>query len=107
MSRVDPAIPAGWIDWILAFVLAELAAGALLLARAQEARLIAPFASFLLAGACLLLALRAALAGSPSQWIALSLLGGLLAHVACLRQARRALRGAPGAQPGAPPTGLE
>ena len=92
-------VSASWIDWILGLVLAELAMGALLLAWNGEARLIAPFAWFLLSGACLLLALRAALAGSPSEWIALFLLGGLHGHVACLGQARRVLRGASGARP--------
>lgn len=40
----------------------------------------------LLAGFCLLLALRAALAGVSASWIGLALAGSLVAHLADLRQ---------------------
>ncbi|MBL6455641.1 hypothetical protein JMJ55_09925 [Belnapia sp. T6] len=41
----------------------------------------AAFLPFLLAGACLMLALRAALVGAAWPWMALALLGALLAHL--------------------------
>lgn len=40
----------------------------------------------LLAGFCLLLALKAALAGAPTPWIGLALSGSLVAHLADLGQ---------------------
>lgn len=45
---------------------------------------IAELLTFLVAGACLLLALRAALVGASWEWIAAALAGALAAHLADL-----------------------
>ncbi|KAA2238105.1 hypothetical protein F0L46_07455 [Salinarimonas soli] len=72
------------VDLVLLLVAAE--AGALWLWRRRAARgpTWADLLPNLLAGAFLLLALRAALAGMPWIWIAAPLTGALLAHLADL-----------------------
>jgi hypothetical protein len=72
------------IDLILAMVLVE--ALALLAYRRITGRGIAgpDLIANLLAGACLMLALRAALAGAGWQWIAVCMSAALLAHLADL-----------------------
>jgi len=75
----------GWIDGILLLILVE--AAALLLWRRRTghgpaARAVLPN---LLAGAMLLLAMRLALSDAAPAWVAVCLLGGLVAHLADLR----------------------
>ena len=72
------------VDLILGLMALEGAG--LLLLRARTGRGPAPAAllAFLLAGACLMLALRAALVGAGWGWVALGLAGGLAAHLADL-----------------------
>jgi hypothetical protein len=73
------------IDCVLALMLIESAA--LLLLRQRGRRGLAPIeiAASLGAGAALLLALRAALVGSPWPWISLWLIAALAAHLFDLR----------------------
>lgn len=74
------------VDLILALMMLE---GALLLAyRLRTGRGLAPadLAVNLLAGACLLLALRGALVGAGWGWIAICLAAALPAHLADLRR---------------------
>ena len=69
------------IDLILLFILAEC----MLLAYLRRAEL--PLADLLpniLSGAALMLAVRCALVGARWEWVALSLLGALFAHLADL-----------------------
>lgn len=67
------------VDLILALVVLE---GLLLLAlRRLHGIPVRPLIANLLAGACLLLALRAALVDSAWPWIALALFGALVAHM--------------------------
>jgi hypothetical protein len=72
------------VDLALGLVLVE--AVVLLAIRRRTGHGVAPaeLAAFLLAGACLMLALRAALVGADWSWVALWLLGALLAHLADL-----------------------
>jgi hypothetical protein len=80
------------IDVILALVAVE--AVALLAWRRSTGRGPAPlsFLANVLAGAFLLLALREALRGESGSWIAICLVGALLAHVADLKLRWDALR---------------
>jgi hypothetical protein len=74
------------VDLILVLMAAE---GALLMVlRARTGRGLAPadLALNLLAGACLLLALRAALVGAGWGWVALGLAAALPAHLIDLRR---------------------
>ncbi|MFO1125421.1 MAG: hypothetical protein U1E25_09185 [Methylocystis sp.] len=77
---IDPRL----VDWILLLVAFE-AVGALLLRRLwRRGPPLAGFLCNLLAGAALLIALRAALAGDPSWTIAASLAVAFVAHLADL-----------------------
>lgn len=73
---------------VLALEGAALAAYRRLTGRGPGLRRLAPF---LVAGGCLALALRGALVGAGWPWIALALLGALVAHLAdlALRWERR------------------
>jgi cytochrome c oxidase assembly factor CtaG len=74
---------------VVDFVLVVMAVEAALLAwhrrRSGRGVPVAELAAFLAAGACLLLALRAALAGASWVWIAAALAGAGAAHLADLR----------------------
>jgi hypothetical protein len=76
---------ATFVDFIVALVALE--AGALLIWRAVTGRGPSPLPllSNLLSGAFLLLALRNALSGASSVWVAACLLASLVAHLADLR----------------------
>jgi hypothetical protein len=74
------------VDLILALIVLEALALALIHRRTGRGIAPADFLPTLLAGACLLLALRAALAGSGWVWIAAALAGALAAHLADLRR---------------------
>jgi hypothetical protein len=78
--------PARWVDVILGLVVLE--AMALLVYRRLTGRGIAPadLLPNLAAGASLLVALRAGLAGAGAGWIALWLAVALAAHLADLRR---------------------
>ncbi len=73
------------VDAILALVAVEAVALALWRRRAGTGPSAAQILPNLLAGACLLLALRAALLDAPWVWIAAPLAASLLAHLADLR----------------------
>ncbi|GAC1340627.1 MAG: hypothetical protein NVSMB18_11060 [Acetobacteraceae bacterium] len=75
-----------WIDWILAGMVLEAAALALLYRR--TGRGIEPISLLptLLAGAMLLLAMRLALGGAWWGWVSVCLLAGLAGHLGDLRQ---------------------
>lgn len=86
-------ITPGLIDAILVGIGIEsglLAAG---LVRRSARRWIAPLLLFLASGAFLMLALRAALADAGPVWIAASLLGSLVSHLATLWLLHRELLG--------------
>jgi hypothetical protein len=85
--EVTPAL----VDLIVAAVALELAGATALLWRARLTRWLTPLFLYLASGACLLLALRAALSGAGSDWIAAALLASLVAHGASLIWAWRAL----------------
>ena len=70
------------VDFILAVVLLEAAGMALYRSRTGAGVPLPGFLANLASGACLLLALRAALAGSAWHVTAAWLLAGLLAHLA-------------------------
>lgn len=74
------------VDLVLVFVLIE----ALLIfwhyLRSGRGLAPGPLLSLLVPGACLLLALRAALTGADWSWLALWLIAALLAHLADLKQ---------------------
>jgi len=70
----------GAIDAILALVLLELVGIGLLLVRVGAPQWVAPFSLHLAAGAGLLLALRASLAGAAPHWIALALGASFVSH---------------------------
>lgn len=74
------------VDLILALTVLEAIAVTLYSRRTGRGVKGANLLPNLLAGACLLLAVRGALTGSSWTRIALSLLGALLAHLADLRQ---------------------
>lgn len=78
------------VDLVLGLTLLE--AVALVAYHRRTGRGVAPadLAGNLLAGVCLLLALRGALAGAWWGWIALCLSGSLVAHLADLRRRWRA-----------------
>jgi hypothetical protein len=89
---------AGWfasgriVDAVLALVVLEVIALAFL--RLAKGRAV-PFLGLLVtiaAGVCLLLALRAALAGADWPWVAVALTGSLVAHLADLRTRLRTVR---------------
>lgn len=73
------------IDIILAMALAETAAVIGWRMTTGRGPAIRPFLVNVCAGACLVLALRAALANADFIWIAACLAGSLLAHLADLR----------------------
>ncbi len=75
----------GWIDAILALMLAEGVALAAFRRRTGHGVPLPALLPNLLAGAMLLLAMRLALGGAGPVWVAACLLGGLLAHLADLR----------------------
>lgn len=80
------------IDLILALVMLEVIALAFL--RVAKGRAV-PLSGLLLtiaAGACLMLALRAALTGADWWWIALALTAALIAHLVDLRTRLRAIK---------------
>jgi hypothetical protein len=86
------------IDWILVGVGVEAIALAWFLPRVGGAAWVAPTLLQLAAGAALLWAVRAALAGAPAEWIAAALLASLVAHVtAVLRSFAAAKRSHAGA----------
>ncbi len=72
------------IDLILGLVVIEGAALALWRRRSGTGPGLQGMAANLLSGACLLLAVRAALTDAAWQWVAVALLGSLLAHLADL-----------------------
>ena len=72
------------IDLILGLVVIEGAALALWRRWSGTGPGLEGMAANLLSGACLLLAVRAALTDAAWQWVAAALLGSLLAHVADL-----------------------
>lgn len=74
------------VDAILALVVIEAVALALWRRRARSAPRAVDLLPNLLAGAALLLALRAALVDSSWPWIAAPLAGALVAHVADLHR---------------------
>jgi len=80
------------IDAIVAGMVLEFVGLALLLVRAQAGALAAPLFLHLASGACLLLALRAALATPDTPWIGVALLASLAAHVGSLLGVQRVLR---------------
>ena len=69
------------IDLILALVMVEAMALALWRRWSGTGPGLRGMAANLASGACLLLAVRAALADAAWEWLALALLGSLLAHV--------------------------
>lgn len=73
------------VDLILGLMVLEGAVLALHRRRTGRGVPIGGLIAFLLAGACLLLALRGALVGAWWGWIALPLAGALVAHLADLR----------------------
>jgi hypothetical protein len=80
------------VDAVLALVVMEVIALAFL--RLAKGRAV-PFSGILVtiaAGASLLLALRAALAGADWRWVALALTAALIAHLADLRIRLRTVR---------------
>lgn len=79
---IDRIITPAFADIVLAFVLIE-AVLVLALARAKS-RPLTDALLVLTAGGFLFAALRAALAGAAKEWIALALLGALIAHAAWL-----------------------
>jgi hypothetical protein len=86
-------------DLVLAILLLELAALALLRRRGVGKETGRPLVPFLVAGAFFALALRAALTDVPWPWVAAALVGAFLAHVAGLAflgPVGREERGAPG-----------
>jgi len=78
----------GWLPWLVDGVIAFTALEVLALAAHHwvTGRGIAPgeFALNALSGLCLMLALRAVLAGSPMPWAAVALIAAGLAHAADL-----------------------
>lgn len=80
MITIDELFSSGQIiDLILAFVVIE--AALLAFFRNWHGISLPGLLGNLLSGACLLLALRIALVGGSWQWIALALVGALLAHI--------------------------
>jgi hypothetical protein len=73
------------IDIVLLMVVAETAAVISWRIMTGKGPAIRPFLVNVCAGACLVLALRAALANADFMWIAACLAGSLLAHLADLR----------------------
>lgn len=73
------------VDLVLALVAAEAALLVWHRRRTGRGVPVAELLAFLAAGACLLLALRAALAGASPLWIAAALAGAGAAHLADLR----------------------
>lgn len=94
MGAVEALFASGrLIDFILVLVVLEAAALWLYARAGRRALAFADVVWNLLAGACLLLALRAALAEAGWPWLAAFLTLALIAHVADLRRrlsARRA-----------------
>jgi hypothetical protein len=88
---VELAINPALVDAIVAAVVLEFAALALLLVHGRAAHLVVPLFLYLASGAFLLLALRASLAAAAPVWIAGALLASLGAHLLSLRQGYRAL----------------
>lgn len=84
---VTPAL----VDMIVAAVALEFAGVGALLWRARVTRWLTPLFLYLASGTCLLLALRASLAGAGSDWIAGALLASLVAHLASLVWGYRAI----------------
>jgi hypothetical protein len=74
------------VDLILILMLAEALVVLAWWRRTGRGLAPAAFLPFLLAGGCLMLALRAALVGAAWPWMALALLGALLAHLLDLRR---------------------
>ncbi len=72
------------VDWILVLVAVEAVALLIVVARRRRGPRAAELVANLAAGAFLLLALRAALTHATPTWIAASLLGALVAHLADL-----------------------
>lgn len=87
----------GWLDGVIALVLLEMAA--LLAWHQRTGRGLAPRALLpnLLAGLCLMLALRGALVGAHAAWLLAAMAAAGLAHVADLRQRWADLPGRPAA----------
>jgi F0F1-type ATP synthase assembly protein I len=77
------------IDLILGLVVVEAAALALWRRRFGTGQALGRLAANLASGGFLLLAVRAALVGASWEWVALALLGSLLAHLADLYVRRR------------------
>ncbi len=73
------------VDLVLALMVVEAALLAWHRRRSGRGVPVAELLAFLLAGACLLLALRAALVGASWVWVAAALAGAGAAHLADLR----------------------
>ncbi len=73
------------VDLVLVLVAVEAALLAWHCRRSGRGVPVAELIAFLLAGACLLLALRAALVGASWEWVAVPLAGAGAAHLADLR----------------------
>ena len=73
------------VDLVLALMAVEAALLAWHRRRSGRGVPVAELLAFLLAGACLLLALRTALVGASWEWIAAALAGAGAAHLADLR----------------------
>ena len=86
-----------FVDAVIAFTLAEAIALAVWHRATGRGLAAADWAPNLAAGLCLMLALRAALAGAAWPWIVAALAGSGLAHAADLRRrlGRRSPDGAP------------
>ncbi len=91
----DLVVSPGLVDAILAAVGLEFALLSALLARARASALVAPLLLYLGSGACLMLALRAALAETEAVWIAGPLVASFLAHALVLWQLYRLLLAPP------------
>ena len=76
------------IDWVIAFTALEGLALAAYHRRTGRGMAFGDYAANLAAGLCLMLALRAALAGASWPWIALCLLAAGIAHGADLWRRR-------------------
>ena len=74
------------VDWVLALTAVEFAALVLWRRRTGRGIAAADLAFSLLAGVCLMLAVRAALVGAWWGWVALCLLAAGIAHLADLRR---------------------
>lgn len=83
-TRLAARVSPGTIDAILVLIALEFLLMGGVLVRIDGGTLLEPWSYYLVSGAALMVALRAALAGSDLRWISLMLLVSLIAHVALL-----------------------